>query len=196
MALIYQREDIALSMDSQPESWLLIEIEEGKTPYTKGNHTYPSAKKMGHYAMSAYMITYEIEHLFREIVSGKFPDIDNLLNNITVQKLLNQKELLYEALRRKRDTEKSKLLDGSLSSDLQLIDYMDWNDWIILFKEKWSDFFPFNNQPEAMKSFIRILEQTQPIRNKVAHMREVTSQDIESLRRTRDTIKSLKDQMK
>ena len=188
-ALIQQIEDFNLTLGSQPEKWFLIELREGKTPYSKADIKHNISIN---YATPAYRILWEIENAFREIITNKFPDSDNLLKTITVSKPDGRRETLYDNLSRKKGTEESRLLIISQAQQMEQIDYMDWSDWITLFDDKARDLFSqFPNIGEAKKTIIRIIEEIQPIRNKIAHMRGVTMGDIDALRKAREKVNAL-----
>jgi len=191
-ALLQRRENI--SIESELDTWLLAEINENVETPRPSKQIPPGQIDSLRYIVSGYRILYEIENIFRDLVLQKFPDIEKLFKEIQVSKPPdNGKEILYDTLLRKKGIEESRLLIASPQDLIQLIDYMDWGDWITLFDRKWNGFFGdrFSNQYVAKESFINILKEIQPIRNKVAHMRDVTVNDIELLRRAREKVKSL-----
>ncbi|MDI6788517.1 MAG: hypothetical protein QME51_09115 [Planctomycetota bacterium] len=182
MALIQQREDITLETSSQPETWLLIEIKKGETPSVEEDVSPGRVN----YATSGYRIIYEIEDLFRSLISNKFANRDELFKAITIERK-GQQQTLYKILLQRKEQEESEsytpLTGGSL------IDYMDWSEWIDLFRLKFADLFP---RKEGLRNrFITMLDESKVIRNKVAHMRPVTLQDIELLRKTKQNIKDI-----
>lgn len=181
-ALIIQVANIG-DINASPESWLLGEIEESDRPRPE-SLPGKNCNKNKDYNIWAYKIVYEIENLLQEIVDKKFTDTDSLLKSIK-----GEKETLYQSLQRKKNTEESKQLK---KLNLPLIAYMDWSEWINLFDSKWEQIFQFPNNFEAKKSFKQLLEQVQPSRNKVAHMREVGLEDIKLLQQSYTKVKSLR----
>jgi len=183
MALIQQREDITLETDSQPETWLLIEIETGKTPSIKKD-IVPS--RPINYVLPAYRILYEVEGLFRSLISNRFTDGDSFFRTVTIERA-GQQQTLYNISSQRKQQEGSE--SYTPLKGVSLIDYIDWSEWIDLFRQKWVNLFP--NKEGLRNRFITMLDECKAVRNKVAHMRPVTLQDIELLRKTRQNIKDL-----
>jgi len=165
----------------EPESWMLYDIMGSST-------VSASLGKKQDNTVFAYRIVFEIENMLRKIVSSKFPDTDTLFKSIDVT-FNDKKKSLYETLKKKKDIEAAKLL---AEPNTPLIEYMDWSNWIEIFEQQHKILFSnFSNSFEAMKSFKNYLEQIQPVRNKVAHMREVEIEDIKTLRQAGKRIQQL-----
>lgn len=148
-----------------------------KLPARKLSSAYLSRK----YATECYLILYEIETLLRKLIEEKFPslELEDVLKTITISSRDNKQENLLKKLQEAKKREQSECLDAVLN--FPLVQYIEWWDLIEFIRQKWDVFFPSKGAAKA--AFIQDLQNIRIIRNKIAHMRELKREDIDSLKK-------------
>ncbi len=199
------------SKQAEPDTWQLVDIDidiekeyifgpEDETGVCTAIGEQPRPKEFlpSHsiepvrYAIDAYKILYEVENLLRDLITTTFPanELEEMLKRVTFSGDGNKRESVYDRVSRRKETEQSK----DLSRGSPLIEYIDWGEYIEVFRQKW-DVLSRNKWPnneEAKKGFIAKLEAAQLSRQKVAHMRSgITRDDIDLLRKAKETVQKL-----
>lgn len=140
-----------------------------KTSYRKNKRT----------CEKAYSIFYDIEKRLRTAIEEKFRD--NLESELNINFGKGDKQVnLLKKLREKRDQEQAEWIDAPVDG-FSILDYAEFWDLIQIIQQKWKLFFPSKGD-EARKSLGQDLEKIRWIRNSVAHMRNISDDDIELLK--------------
>ena len=169
-ALLQHRQNI---IESEPDIWLLADISMDAVippPLSPGHILVSQESGSVKYAVMAYRILYEIENLLRRIIITVFPNnkIEEVLKN-TACGSKDKNESVFDRVSQRKKQEQSIFLS---QKNVSLIEYIDWQEYIEIFRQNKDDFFSgFPNRQEAMKRFISKLEETQSVRHKIAHMR-------------------------
>jgi hypothetical protein len=183
-ALLKKEEGVPTDSNQQAvDIWFIIDhyVKSGapipqKLPARKPSSAYLSRK----YATESYSILYEIETLLRNLIEQSFPDLGNAFKTVSISRSDNKQENLLKKLQEAREREQSECLDAVLN--FSLIQYIEWWDLIEFVRQKWDVLFP--SKEAAKTAFIQDLQNIRGIRNKVAHMRALKREDIDSLKKT------------
>ena len=113
------------------------------------------------------------------MIEQLFPDLEKAFRTVSISKHDNRQENLLKKLQEAREREQSGCLDAVLN--FPLIQYIEWWDLIEFIRQKWDVLFPSKGAAKA--AFIQDLQNMRLIRNKIAHMRELQRDDIDSLKK-------------
>lgn len=141
------------------------------------------------YAVKCYEALYDIETLLRKLIEQLFPDpdLENAFRTANISRPGNKQENLLKKLQETREREQSECLDAVLN--FPLIQYIEWGDLIEFIRQKWDVLFP--SKGEAKAAFTQDLKNIKGIRNKIAHMRELKREDMDSLKKALEKLEKI-----
>lgn len=127
------------------------------------------------FAEKCYRVLYQLEQRLRSEIEQVSPQVDVFLKSVTVGRD-DKQQTLWQKLSDIKKREKESILG---SADHPILSYLEWTDLIQLMDQKWDAIFP--GKPGTKKRFLLKLEDLRDIRNKVAHMRGASSDDLRLL---------------
>ncbi|MEK7310240.1 MAG: hypothetical protein AAB038_05425 [Planctomycetota bacterium] len=143
-------------------------------------------------ATGAYHACFQSETLIRNLIAKICPndELEKILKDTTYRRGDNKSESLFEMASGRKQEEQEM---GFADKDTPLIEYIDWSDYITIFRKQGDALFKnVKNKDKVMKLFISRIEEAKYARHKIAHMRNnITKEDIDSLDRMKKTVAEL-----